>query len=68
MSTVRERHVSQALIHTLRSLGYTGRIAVTTHGPAEVARLEQAHADLVLVPYVNAAREAVEIAPQGADK
>lgn len=59
VSTVRERHISQALIHTLRSLGYSGRTAVTAHGPAEVDRLEQAGADLVMVPFVDAAREAV---------
>jgi type VI protein secretion system component VasF len=57
---VRERHVSQALIHTLRSLGYGGRIAVTAHGPAEAARLRQAGADLVMIPYADAAREAAD--------
>jgi Trk K+ transport system NAD-binding subunit len=41
-------------------LGYAGRIAVTVHGPGEVARLEQAGADLVLVPYADAAREAAD--------
>jgi Kef-type K+ transport system membrane component KefB len=60
VSTVRERHVSQALIHTLRSLGYGGRIAVTAHGPAEAARLRQAGADLVMIPYADAAREAAD--------
>ena len=58
--TVRERHVSQALIHSLRSLGYAGQIAVTAHTPGEVARLERAGADLVLVPYADAAREAAD--------
>ncbi|MGB5475336.1 MAG: cation:proton antiporter family protein [Gammaproteobacteria bacterium] len=56
--TVRERHVSQALIHSLRSMGYAGQIAVTARTPGEVARLERAGADLVLVPYTDAAREA----------
>ncbi|MBE0575581.1 MAG: cation:proton antiporter [Desulfuromonadales bacterium] len=60
VSTARERQVNQALIHTLRSLGYAGRIAVTVHGPGEVARLEQAGADLVLVPLADAAREAAD--------
>ena len=58
--TARERHVSQALVHSLRSLGYAGRIAVTAHAPNEVARLEQAGADLVLVPFADAAREAAD--------
>ncbi len=56
--TARERHVSRAMIHTLRSLGYAGRIAVTAHGPNEIARFEQAGADLVMVPFVDAAHEA----------
>ncbi len=60
VSTARERHVNQVLIHSLRSLGYAGRIAVTAHAPAEVARLQQAGADLVLVPYADAAREAAD--------
>ncbi len=60
VSTARERHVNQTLIDSLRHLGYAGRIAVTGHGPREVARLEQAGADLVMVPYADAAREAVD--------
>lgn len=63
VSTVHERHVNQALIHTLRSLGYAGRIAVTAHVSAEVSRLEQAGADLVMVPYMDAARGAADRLP-----
>ena len=60
ISTARERHVNQVLIHSLRSAGYAGRIAVTAHSPVDVARLEQAGADLVLAPFADAAREAVD--------
>ena len=60
VSTARERHVNQSLIHSLRSSSYAGRIAVTAHGAGEVARLEQVGADLVLVPYADAAREATD--------
>lgn len=60
VSTARDRHVNLALIHTLRNLGYAGRIAVTAHGPDEVARLEQAGADLVMAPFADAALEAAE--------
>lgn len=60
VSTARERQVNQALIHTLRSLDYAGRIAVTVHGSGEIARLKQAGADLVLEPLSDAAREAVD--------
>jgi len=60
VSTAHERHVSQGLIHTLRNLGYAGRIAVTAPGTGEVARLEQASADLVLVPLADAAHEVAD--------
>jgi len=68
VSTAPERHVNQALIHSLQSLGYTGRIAVTAHGPTETARMEHAGADLVMVPYADAAREAAEKLHAGVDK
>lgn len=60
ISTAREQHVSRILIHTLRNLGYAGRIAVTAHHHDEIAGLEQAGADLVLIPFADAAREATE--------
>ncbi len=60
VSTARDRHVNLALIHTLKNLGYVGRIAVTAHSADEVARLEQAGADLVMVPFADAAREAAD--------
>ena len=58
VSTARECQVNKVLIHALRSLNYIGRIAVTAHNQAEVAMLEQAGADLVMVPFVDAAKEA----------
>ena len=60
VSTAPERHVNYALIHSLRSLGYTGQVAVTAHGPDETGRLKEAGADLVMIPYADAAREAAE--------
>ena len=60
VSTAPERHVNQSLIHSLKNLGYAGRIAVTAHSPAEAAKLEKAGADLVMVPYADAAREAAD--------
>jgi len=60
VSAVHERHVNQALVHTLRSQGFAGRIAVTAHSPVELARLNQAGADLVLMPFADAAREAAD--------
>ncbi|WP_280523897.1 cation:proton antiporter family protein [Nitrosomonas aestuarii] len=60
VSTARDHHVSQVLIHALRDLGYAGRIAVTAHHFDEVAGLEQAGAHFVLVPFADAAREAAD--------
>lgn len=60
VSTAREHHVNQTLIHSLRNLGYVGRIAVTAHGSTEAAQLEQVGADLVLLPFADAARETVD--------
>jgi len=60
VSTVHERNVNQSLIHSLRNQGYAGRIAVTAHGPGEVARLQLAGADLVLMPFEDAASEAAD--------
>ncbi|MGD8672550.1 MAG: cation:proton antiporter [Thiogranum sp.] len=58
VSTARERHVNLSLIHALQGLDYSGRIAITAQSPDEVARLEQAGADVVLVPFADAAHEA----------
>lgn len=60
VSTVRESHVSRALIHSLKSLDYAGVIAVTAHDAGEVAGLERLGADLVLLPFSDAAQEAVK--------
>ncbi len=60
ISTARERHVNQSLIHTLKELGYRGQIAVTADSAAEAQQLQHAGADLVMVPYADAAAEAVE--------
>ncbi|SFG08947.1 cation:proton antiporter [Neptunomonas qingdaonensis] len=56
--TVRDEHVSRALVHALRDNSYAGRIAVTAHDPIEAKRLSSAGADLVLVPFADAAVEA----------
>ena len=60
VSTAHEGHVNRSLIHALQSLAYRGRIAIAAQGPEEAARLEQAGAALVLMPFVDAAREAAD--------
>jgi len=51
---VRERHVDWTFIHSLRSMGYAGQVAGTAHDTRESMRLEEAGADLVLMPYADA--------------
>ncbi len=60
VSTVRDRHINLSLVHSLRSRGYRGRIAVTAQATGDVAELDRAGADLILVPYEDAARDAAD--------
>lgn len=60
VSTAREWQANQTLIQALRTTGYAGRIAVTARDSSEVERLAQVGADLVLLPYADAAREAAD--------
>ena len=59
INTVREKHVNLALLHSLREQGFTGQIAVTADNPYDAAQLKAAGADHVLLPYADAATEAV---------
>lgn len=61
VSTARDNHVNMLLIHSLRNLAYRGKIAVTAHDQSEVAGFKNAGADLVLVPFSDAALEAAEL-------
>jgi Kef-type K+ transport system membrane component KefB len=45
----------QALLRAARDLGFKGRVAVAAHREASVAALTDARADLVLMPYRDAA-------------
>ncbi|ADE14950.1 sodium/hydrogen exchanger [Nitrosococcus halophilus Nc 4] len=60
VSTVRERSVNRTLLHTLRQQGFRGRVAVAANGQHEAELFRREGADLVLVPYFDAAREAVD--------
>jgi Kef-type K+ transport system membrane component KefB len=59
LSSVREKPVNLALLHGLRDQDYKGRVAVTAHTTSDAGQLEQAGADRVLIPYADAAVEAV---------
>lgn len=59
VSTVRDGHTNRALLQALRQRGYRGRIAMAVHRQAEAETLQAAGVDLVLIPYRDAALEAV---------
>jgi Kef-type K+ transport system membrane component KefB len=61
MSSIPQRAINLALLHALRHQGYRGRIAVTTHTPNTTKVLQAAGADLVLLPFADAADQAVDL-------
>ena len=60
VSSLRESSINRTLLHGLHNLGYSGQIAVTAHTPTEAEQLKQAGTDRVLIPYADAAAEAVD--------
>ncbi|MDQ7000651.1 MAG: cation:proton antiporter [Mariprofundus sp.] len=60
LSSLREVPVNLALLHGLRNHGYSGQVAVTAHSTRDAGLLQQAGADRVLIPYADAAAEAVD--------
>jgi Kef-type K+ transport system membrane component KefB len=65
VSTVRRVDANLALLHALAHEGYTGHVAVAAHRPADVARLTRAGAHHVLMPYVSAGRDVVDLVANG---
>lgn len=61
VSTVSELHVNRTLIYTLLNLGYEGKVAVSAHSVIDATRLEQVGADLVMIPFADASREAADL-------
>jgi len=61
VSTAPSLDVNLVLLHALRHHGYRGRVAVTTHDDEQVGLLEQRGADVVLIPYADAADQAVDL-------
>jgi Kef-type K+ transport system membrane component KefB len=53
--------VQVSLLHALRSHGYTGNVALTAHSDRDAEILRTAGADLVLLPFVDAADQAVDL-------
>ncbi len=60
VSSLREPSVNLALLRALQDLDYPGRVAVTAHTRTEAEQFEQAGTDRVLIPYADAAAEAVD--------
>ena len=60
LSTIPNSNINLTLLHGLRDYGYKGQIAVTSHLAQDVEKLKQAGADQVLIPYTDAATEAVD--------
>ncbi len=60
LSSLRELPVNLALLHGLRDQGYQGSVAVTAHTSTGAEQLKRAGTDRVLIPYADAAAEAVD--------
>lgn len=50
-----------AILHGLRSAGYRGRVALTSHDPLDAKHMMEAGVDRVLMPFGDAAVRAVEL-------
>ncbi|MCZ6870016.1 MAG: cation:proton antiporter [Gammaproteobacteria bacterium] len=60
VSTIAERDRSLVLLHSLRHHAYAGRVAITAHTIREKDSWISAGADLVLLPFRDAAREVAD--------
>ena len=60
VATIRDKHTNLALLKTLRQEGFTGKVAVAAKNQTEADFYKSQGADLVLIPYEDAAIEAVQ--------
>ncbi len=60
VSSVPQLSVNLALLHALSRYGYTGSVAATAHNERDAAKLTEAGSSLILLPFVDAAKEAVD--------
>jgi Kef-type K+ transport system membrane component KefB len=60
LSSVREMPINLALLQGLHDYVYKGRVAVTAHTTSDAKQLEHAGADLILMPYTDAAVKVVD--------
>lgn len=61
VSSVREPHVNRAIVHAVRHAGYSGNLALSAHTRADAAAANGHAADLLLVPFEDAADRAVDL-------
>lgn len=61
VSTTPVREVNLALLHALRHHGYTGKVALTAHSVIDRDFLDRSGADLVLLPFADAADQAADL-------
>ncbi len=61
VSTIPAHEANTTLMHVLRSHGYEGYVALTAHTLREADLLKQSGADMVLLPFADAAERAVEL-------
>ena len=61
INTVRGQDTCLVLLHTLKQHSFKGRIALTAHTLNDKAALMDVGADLVLLPFRDAAREAADL-------
>ncbi|MBI2843861.1 MAG: cation:proton antiporter [Armatimonadetes bacterium] len=61
VSSVRDLNINLALIGSLRSHGYGGSIAVTAETGSDAEALRKADADVVFVPFTDAASHAADL-------
>jgi Kef-type K+ transport system membrane component KefB len=60
VSTVRDRHISNMILHGLRQQNFLGKVALSTSSTHDAELFKQNRVDLVLVPYADAAKEAAD--------
>jgi Kef-type K+ transport system membrane component KefB len=61
ISTSEDPHVSLSLLHGLKGQDFQGKVAVTAHTHAIAEKLKKAGANLVLIPYEDAAKGAAAL-------
>jgi len=60
VSTIRDPSINRMLLHSLRQLDYSGKVAVSTSNQHDAQEFERMSVDMVLIPYADAAKEAAD--------